>query len=104
MGQQTLVVFGADEARVAVLLEQQVVDVLGRRVEGEAARMLHLALHRLHGAAVDVDLARRPRRQKLAAPTQTRTPVLAVAPTHRAILGRSQFISLTPNLSSFPVF
>lgn len=67
VGEQLLVVLGADEARVAVLLEQQVVHVLGGLVEREARRPPHLALHALHRAPVDVDLARGPRRQELPA-------------------------------------
>ena len=55
----------ADETRVAVLLQQQVVDVLSRTVECVPVGVLHLVLDQVHGPAVDVDLARRPRGQKL---------------------------------------
>lgn len=64
VSQKVLVVFGADEARVAVLLEQEVVDVLGGSVEREPAGMFHLVLHQVHRPAVDIDLARCSRRQE----------------------------------------
>ena len=64
VGQKVLVVFRADETRVAVLLQQQVVHVLRCPVKGEPVRLFHLLLHPVHRTAIDVDLARRSRRQK----------------------------------------
>jgi len=65
VGQQVLVVLGADEARVAILLQEQVVDVLGGAVERVPVRMFHLLLDQVHRPPVDIDLARRSRCQKL---------------------------------------
>ena len=64
----SLVVVGAHEARVAVPLEERV-DVLGGHLEGVARRhrRLHRRLGRLHRLAVDVDLGLGARRQELAA-------------------------------------
>jgi len=56
VGQQELEVLRPDEPRVAIFLEQQVVDVLGRNLEGEPAGRVHGLLGGLHGLAVDVDL------------------------------------------------
>ena len=63
--EELAVVFGADESRVAVLFEEEVVDVFGGPVEGEPRRPAHFLLDAVHRPAVDVDLARRSRRQKL---------------------------------------
>jgi hypothetical protein len=60
-------VLRANEARVAVLFQQQSVHVVTGVVEGEAGRCFQFALRPLHRFAVDVDLARRPRSQKLTA-------------------------------------
>lgn len=70
LGQQALEVVGAHEARVAVLLEQQPVHVVGgvvQRVPRPAADALRHALRR---RAVDVDLARRAGLQELPASWQ----------------------------------
>lgn len=56
--EELAVVFGADEPGVAVLLEEEVVDVLRGLVEGEPGRASHLLLDPVHRPPVDVDLAR----------------------------------------------
>ena len=57
----------SQESRVAVLLQQQFVDVVCRRVEREATRVGHQRLGPLHGLAVDVDLTRCAGTQKFSA-------------------------------------
>lgn len=54
---EILIVLGADKARIAILLQQQRVDVLGCNVEGESWRGLEALLDLLHCLAIDVDLA-----------------------------------------------
>ena len=56
---------GAEEARVAVLLQQQLVYVIGGVVEREAIRVRHHRLRLLHRLAIDVDLARSAGTKKL---------------------------------------
>ncbi len=53
-----------EEPRVAVLLQQQVVHVLGRLLEGVAGGRTHGLPRRLHRLAVDVDLSLGAGRQK----------------------------------------
>ena len=57
----------AQEPRVAVLLEQQFVDVVGGRVERVAVGIRHPRLSLLHGLAVYVDLTRCAGAQKFSA-------------------------------------
>jgi hypothetical protein len=84
-GQQGFVVLGANEVRVAVLFQQQVVHVLAGAVEGEARRRFQLRLSFFHCLAVNVDLARRTRRQELAARAKKQKHECAVS-----TLGREQ--------------
>ena len=59
--------FRAQDPRVAVLLEQQFVDVVGGRVERVAVGIRHPRLSLLHGLAVYVDLTRCAGAQKFSA-------------------------------------
>lgn len=56
---------GAYEAGIAVLLEQQSVDVLGGIVKCESRWCFQFLLCLLHGLAIDVDLTRGTRSQEL---------------------------------------
>lgn len=67
VGGQGFVVFGADEARVAVLLEQERVHVLRGHLEGVAIRVLYGLFRRFHGLTINVDLCLCSGREKLAA-------------------------------------
>lgn len=58
---------GADEARVAVLLEEQPVNVVGGVVEGVTRTASEALRHAIGRRAVDVDLARRTGLQELPA-------------------------------------
>lgn len=64
IGQQLFIMIGADKSRVAVLFQQQVVNVLGGLVESEAGRSFHLVLNDIHCPPIDIDLARGSRCQK----------------------------------------
>lgn len=57
--------FRADEARVAIFLQQQRVHVFRSDVKCESRRRLQALLNFLHGFSVDVDLARCSGLQKL---------------------------------------
>ena len=61
-----LVVLGSDEPRVAVLLQEQEVDVAGCDLKGVPGRVLHGSLCGLHGFAVDVDFGLGSRGKKFA--------------------------------------
>lgn len=56
--QQAFVVLGSNKSWVAVLLQQQHVNVLRGRVEGEPRWVFQAPEHALHGLAVNVYLAR----------------------------------------------
>lgn len=70
--QEILVMLRADEAWIAIFLQQQRVHMLRSDVKCEPRRCLQALLNLFHGLAVNVDLARRSGLQKLPNMTKDR--------------------------------
>lgn len=64
IGQQLFVMIGAYKTWVAILFQEQIVNVLSGFVESESRRTFHLVLDDIHCPTIDIDLARSSRCQK----------------------------------------
>lgn len=62
---KVLIMLRSDEPRVAILLQEQRVDVFLGSVKSEACWIFHFLLYLLHSLSVDVNFTRSPWRQKL---------------------------------------